>query len=185
MIQVHAFLMSDRKRCAMNLRDVPNLDFVRSIAVISVVVEHTLLALGVQQIGVFPVQYIGVLGVLVFFVLTSLVLMWSLERRPSATDFFIRRFFRIYPLSLTAMAVVLLLHAPTGGTVTHFFAYADPSPLQIAVQAMLLNATPRVCWALRGAFPTKSRCMCCYRFCSGLCAVTSLCGRCCCYGWQW
>jgi peptidoglycan/LPS O-acetylase OafA/YrhL len=57
------------------IRDLPNLDLVRSIAVISVVVEHTLLSLGIQKIGPFPVAYLGVMGVMVFFVHTTLVLM--------------------------------------------------------------------------------------------------------------
>lgn len=38
------------------MRDMPDLDFVRSIPVITVVVEHTLLALGIQQtFGVFTI----------------------------------------------------------------------------------------------------------------------------------
>ena len=57
------------------MRDVPNLDFVRSVAVISVVVEHTLLALKIYWIGPYEVGWMGVLGVEVFFVLTALVLM--------------------------------------------------------------------------------------------------------------
>ena len=44
------------------MRDMPNLDFVRSVAVISVVLEHTLLALGIQQVGRSPVGYLGVMA---------------------------------------------------------------------------------------------------------------------------
>jgi peptidoglycan/LPS O-acetylase OafA/YrhL len=85
------------------IRDLPNLDLVRSMAVISVVVEHTLLSLGILKIGPFPIKYLGVMGVMVFFVLTTLVLMWSLERKPHTLDFYIRRVFRIYPLALAAI----------------------------------------------------------------------------------
>jgi peptidoglycan/LPS O-acetylase OafA/YrhL len=106
---------------------MPNLDFVRSVAVISVVVEHTLLSLHIRQIGQFPVAYLGVMGVFVFFVLTALVLMWSLERKPHTLDFYIRRIFRIYPLALVAIAVALLFHAPTAGTPDVYFQYQHPS----------------------------------------------------------
>lgn len=71
------------------------------------VVEHTLLSLGILKIGPFPIQYLGIMGVMVFFVLTTLVLMWSLERKPHTLDFYIRRVFRIYPLALAAIAMVV------------------------------------------------------------------------------
>ncbi len=90
------------------------------------VVEHTLLALQVQTIGSWKTSWIGVVGVFVFFVHTSLVLMWSLERKPHTLDFYIRRAFRIYPLAWLAMAVTLALHAPVSGTPTHLFAYVQP-----------------------------------------------------------
>ena len=128
------------------MRDIPNLDFVRSIAVITVVVEHTLLAFGIQQVGPFPIGYLGVLGVLVFFVLTALVLMWSLERRPHTLDFYIRRWFRIYPLVLVVIAVALLFHAPTAGTPTHFFMAAHPGLKNIFLQACLID--PSLFWGL-------------------------------------
>jgi len=105
----------------------PNLDVVRSLAVISVVVEHFLLVRGVQQVGPFPTAWIGVLGVMVFFVLTSLVLMWSLERRPHTLDFYIRRWFRIYPLVIVVLLVVTVLHVPTGGGPEAMFAFHRPS----------------------------------------------------------
>jgi len=105
------------------MRDMPNLDFVRSIAVISVILEHTLLALGIKQVGPFPVGYLGVMGVMVFFVLTVLVLMWSLERKPHTLDFYIRRVFRIYPLAMAAIIAAVTLHAPVAGTNIHYFYY--------------------------------------------------------------
>ena len=54
---------------------------------------------------------------LLFFVHTSLVLMQSLERSEKAGDrlavpFFIRRAFRIYPLSVVCVLVILALHIP-------------------------------------------------------------------------
>jgi peptidoglycan/LPS O-acetylase OafA/YrhL len=120
------------------MRDLPNLDFVRSVAVISVVVEHTLISLGVLKIGPFPVPYLGVMGVMVFFVLTTLVLMWSLERKPHTLDFYIRRLFRIYPLALAAIAAVVLFHAPVAGSVQKYFQYGSPGLMDILVQSTLI-----------------------------------------------
>jgi peptidoglycan/LPS O-acetylase OafA/YrhL len=79
-----------------------NLDLLRSIAVLCVFMGH------------FPEMnhrlsltswHLGQLGVLIFFVHTSLVLMQSMERlglqgRALFTTFYVRRWFRIYPLSM-------------------------------------------------------------------------------------
>jgi peptidoglycan/LPS O-acetylase OafA/YrhL len=123
----------------VTMRDMPNLDFVRSVAVITVVLEHILLAFGFLQAGPYSMAYLGVLGVMVFFVLTSLVLMWSLERRPHTLDFYIRRWFRIYPLALAVIAVAFLFHAPTGGSPDAIFQYSDPSLHDLLMQSSLLQ----------------------------------------------
>jgi peptidoglycan/LPS O-acetylase OafA/YrhL len=120
------------------MRDMPNLDFLRSIAVISVVVEHILLAMKIYWLGPFQVAWIGVVGVMVFFVLTALVLMWSLERKPHTLDFYIRRWFRIFPLALVVMAVAFALHAPTAGSAANMFVYGHPNIKDLVVQASLL-----------------------------------------------
>jgi peptidoglycan/LPS O-acetylase OafA/YrhL len=118
---------------------LPNLDFVRSVAVISVVVEHTLISLGIVTVGPFPIQFFGVMGVMIFFVHTALVLMWSLERKPNTLDFYIRRVFRIYPLALLAIAIVMIFHAPVAGTPSpQPFHYADPTWRDVAIQATLV-----------------------------------------------
>lgn len=122
------------------MRDVPNLDFVRSVAVISVAVEHTLLALQIEKVGPYEVQWFGVLGVLVFFVLTSLVLMWSLERKPHTLDFYIRRFFRIYPLAWAVIVIAYVFHAPTGGSPQEFFTYSHPTMKQLLAQSALIQS---------------------------------------------
>lgn len=109
------------------MRDLPNLDFLRACAVLSVIAEHTLLAYGVQTVGYWEVRWIGVVGVFFFFIHTSLVLLWSLERKPHTLDFYIRRAFRIYPLALLALAVTLLFHAPVTGLPGSFFSFAPPA----------------------------------------------------------
>ena len=103
------------------MRTLPNLDFLRACAVISVVAEHTALAYGQQSLFGMPIAWIGVVGVFLFFVHTTLVLMWSLERKPHTLDFYIRRCFRILPLVWLAGGLALLLHAPVNGTPTNYF----------------------------------------------------------------
>lgn len=94
------------------MKDMPNLDLLRSIAVVLVVVEHTLLAMQVFRIGSWKVAWLGVVGVFMFFVHTSLVLMWSLERNPYVLGFYIRRIFRIYPLAIAVLLMVVLFRIP-------------------------------------------------------------------------
>lgn len=112
--------------------DAPNLDVLRSLAVLFVVYSHLPIEyIWFGQLG----RAIGILGVAIFFVHTCLVLLLSLERQtaingPSGRTLFflIRRAFRIYPLSIV---VVLTVHsilriysgnAPsTGTTVTNLF----------------------------------------------------------------
>jgi peptidoglycan/LPS O-acetylase OafA/YrhL len=122
-----------------SMRDLPNLDFVRSVAVISVVVEHTLLALGIRRLGPFPIQYLGVMGVMVFFVLTTLVLMWSLERKPHMLDFYIRRIFRIYPLAAAAIGMAVVLHVTMPDLPQSMFDFGNFFPRNILSQFTLLS----------------------------------------------
>ena len=83
--------------------------------------------------------YLGVMGVMVFFVLTMLVLMWSLERKPHTLDFYIRRIFRIYPLAMASIAAAVLLHAPVAGTPEHFFNYPHTSVTNVLEQMTLVS----------------------------------------------
>jgi peptidoglycan/LPS O-acetylase OafA/YrhL len=63
-------------------------------------------------------RHIGYAGVLAFFVHTSLVLMYSLERLALEPDrvslrFYVRRLFRIYPLSIFCIILAVILHIPS------------------------------------------------------------------------
>jgi peptidoglycan/LPS O-acetylase OafA/YrhL len=85
-----------------------NLDFLRSIAVLLVFGTHYYdIRGGAGAMWSIPWR-VGQLGVLIFFVHTSLVLMWSLERTSAqgqrlVAPFYARRAFRIYPLSMTCV----------------------------------------------------------------------------------
>ena len=79
-----------------------NLDFLRSVAVLLVFGAHY------YDIRNGASVNLGLLGVLMFFVHTCLVLMWSLERcnlrgRHLFAQFYVRRVMRIYPLAIVAV----------------------------------------------------------------------------------
>jgi peptidoglycan/LPS O-acetylase OafA/YrhL len=64
------------------------------------------------------INYAGILGVLMFFIHTSLVLMMSMERLEATGDhatirFYVRRVFRIYPLSMFVVLLVVALKIPS------------------------------------------------------------------------
>jgi len=101
-----------------------NLDILRSVAVMAVFVTHTLQVSAGCKVGdhfAYGVETysLGRIGVLIFFVHTSLVLMQSLER--TGTDlsdllliryFYIRRTFRIYPLSIFVVMLSIAFSIP-------------------------------------------------------------------------
>lgn len=90
----------------------PNLDFLRASAVLFVLADHTLNSLGVHRIWKSDMNWLGRTGVLFFFVHTCCVLMMSLERQrgkgPFST-FYVRRAFRIYPLSIVAVLMAMMM----------------------------------------------------------------------------
>jgi peptidoglycan/LPS O-acetylase OafA/YrhL len=104
------------------MKDKANLDILRAFAVITVMVDHLVPSLhyhlGFSNLAVLLfTNPIGHSGVLAFFVHTSLVLMFSLGRLHATVSsvtqrFYIRRFFRIYPLALFAILLVLITHIP-------------------------------------------------------------------------
>src|SRR5579859_4255862 len=121
----------------------PNLDFLRAIAVLSVYFAHVLDTLGLADLRPSARPdlgwFLGRFGVLIFFVHTSLVLMLSLERlelagRPLFASFYVRRFFRIYPLSMACVAIVVLFHLP--GPLVPWF-----HPDRVAIVANFLLCT--------------------------------------------
>ncbi len=133
--------------------DSPNLDVLRSAAVMFVVVSHLLLESTLVDNGNYDIHSLGTLGVLIFFVHTCLVLMLSLDRqkangseRHSALLFLVRRAFRIYPLSIVTVCVVTAIawmHSdtpPTGGTTI--------SNLLLVQNLTGHTSVPRALWSL-------------------------------------
>jgi peptidoglycan/LPS O-acetylase OafA/YrhL len=128
----------------------PNLDLLRTIAVSCVYAYHLPLTFGSD-----PVVDIGRFGVLLFFVHTSLVLMMSLERlsqrgEPLFRSFYIRRLFRIYPLSVACVCLIVLFHLP--GAPWWQFAPLSGSAI-VANLLLYMNLTyaptaERVLWSL-------------------------------------
>jgi peptidoglycan/LPS O-acetylase OafA/YrhL len=102
----------------------PNLDILRSIAVLAVFLSHTLQVTAGLRLGdhfAYGVETfsLGHIGVLLFFVHTSLVLMQSLERTgtkltgwPLIRYFYVRRAFRIYPLSVCLVLLSIVFSIP-------------------------------------------------------------------------
>jgi peptidoglycan/LPS O-acetylase OafA/YrhL len=99
--------------------DSANLDFLRASAVLAVYFCHALQTFNIEKlIGRATIYDVAQTGVLIFFVHTSLVLMLSLNRLDIASSwrmfavFYIRRAFRIYPLSVATVLIMLAAHAP-------------------------------------------------------------------------
>lgn len=93
--------------------DQSNLDLLRSVAVVLVFVGHTFNFLMVRGMG-----DLGHFGVLLFFVHTAFVLMFSMERLGLSgsklfTAFAVRRIFRIYPLSILSVLFVVAVQVPS------------------------------------------------------------------------
>ena len=114
---------------------LPNLDALRALAITLVVLDHTLLVFGVQRFLGWQTWMMGLFGVYLFFVHTSLVLMWSLERRPNVLDFYVRRAFRIYPLAVVLILMVAFSHAAIGG----FFEVVPWTARSLMVNLALMN----------------------------------------------
>jgi peptidoglycan/LPS O-acetylase OafA/YrhL len=100
----------------------PNLDFMRANAVLMVLAFHLFGFFGIRSVGPFDLEGMGLLGVLLFFVHTSFVLMLSLERQLATFGrerlfliFMLRRCFRIYPLSILVVATIAVFKLPLTG----------------------------------------------------------------------
>jgi len=117
-----------------------NLDLLRSVAVACVFFFHLRRTFGSERLWGTDLQALGLAGVLLFFVHTSLVLMLSLERTaaetgPFARPFYIRRFFRIYPLSIACVLAAMVLSQPS----TPWLPYTNVTLPQAAANLLLVQ----------------------------------------------
>jgi len=130
--------------------DSANLDLLRAVAVSYVFVFHLLLfAHGLPQLAVPGYKYwvhLGHLGVLMFFVHTSFVLMRSLERLEQRSHgeslflaFMIRRCFRLLPLSILTVMVIVVFRLPVGHLQSGVFWPVPMRPRDIIANLLLIQ----------------------------------------------
>jgi len=145
----------------MRTQDDPNLDFLRTMAVLFVVASHVAYFFGIVTVATLSVVLIGVFGVLIFFVHTSLVLMFSLERQWNQRGkhglfpmFMVRRCFRIFPLSIIVLVSIIAFHVPQATLVPGRFEALNATPWDIVSNLALIQNLARrdsiltVMWSL-------------------------------------
>jgi peptidoglycan/LPS O-acetylase OafA/YrhL len=98
-------------------KSLSQLDFVRAVAVLLVFVGHLIHTMGYDR----AVGTVAHFGVELFFIHTALVLFLSLERiNGDFTMFYIRRIFRIYPLSILAILCAIAFQIPATSWGDHY-----------------------------------------------------------------
>jgi peptidoglycan/LPS O-acetylase OafA/YrhL len=111
------------------------------------------------RVSSLRVTDLGLLGVMLFFVHTTLVLMFSLERQwtksnaPLFLPFMVRRCFRIYPLAILVVSFAYLLRIPSDLQFGKFSLLHQNSGNLIAnllliQNVMLQKANPGPLWSL-------------------------------------
>lgn len=119
-----------------------NLDILRALAVSLVVADHGGKFFGLPARWCDPA---GQIGVLLFFVHTSLVLMFSLERTRSESRgmfwrFYGRRAFRIYPLAIAAILVSVGFGLPSGHLIrAGIYDIPDVTPAKLLSNLLLVQ----------------------------------------------
>lgn len=135
-----------------------NLDLLRSFAVLLVVGFHIAKFFN-WRLETLRVTDFGMLGVMLFFVHTTLVLMFSLERQsadsraPLFLPFMVRRCFRIYPLAALVVAGAYLFRIPSdlqfgGFHLLHQSAGNLLANLLLVQNVTQQKANPGILWSL-------------------------------------
>jgi peptidoglycan/LPS O-acetylase OafA/YrhL len=128
-----------------------NLDLLRAVAVLCVLMAHVrTMIFGYQE--EHPIELLSKIGVYLFFVHTSCVLMLSLDRMPPerrTLKFYVRRAFRIYPLSVLATSLMFWLRIPAMGLPEARRSLGEILANLALVQNLTnINSTPVVAWTL-------------------------------------
>ena len=110
----------------------PQLDALRALAVCAVLVHHFLPVENVISQQVFHLGLVGLLGVLLFFVLSGYLITGLLLRsreqdwRTALTNFYLRRTLRIFPIYyLTLLVLALLQSLPVSEFIYWHVAYVS------------------------------------------------------------
>lgn len=151
----HAGRPSPMEKLTTNSR---NLDLLRSFAVMLVVGFH-LAKFFNWEFEKLRVTDFGLLGVMLFFVHTTLVLMFSLERQRAGSGtsllvpFMIRRCFRIYPLAILVVTFVFVFHIPSDLQFGRFNLLHQSAGNFLANLMLIQNVTrqkanPGILWSL-------------------------------------
>lgn len=135
-----------------------NLDLLRSFAVTLVVGFHLAKYFNWRP-ETFRLTDFGLLGVMFFFVHTTLVLMFSLERQQAGWEtslfapFMVRRCFRIYPLAILVVVLAYGLRIPSdlqfgGFQLLHQSAANVLANLLLVQNVTMQKANPGILWSL-------------------------------------
>lgn len=126
-----------------------NIDFIRSIAVIFVLSSH--LIGKYPSSGFYHVQTLGILGVVIFFTLTTFLLIFSLKRINRNKiyiinyKFYIERIFRIYPLSIFLVIIFFFIQFKLDGVFNLNFFFSNIFLIQVLNQG---SSFPASLWTL-------------------------------------
>jgi peptidoglycan/LPS O-acetylase OafA/YrhL len=115
-------------------KNAHNLDILRSVAVLFVLFDHTIKFLGFERNAVFNINWLGRLGVTFFFVHTAFVLMLSLKRSNLGgwrlpINFYVRRLFRLFPLSCLLILFTWMTGIPQSSIHPHIIYGAKITPI--------------------------------------------------------
>src|SRR4051812_29037560 len=112
------------------------LDALRGLAALTVILQHSWQMLSTSYSNfAFSVFDLGNFGVMLFFLCSGFIIPISLERQGSLRRFWIRRFFRLFPLYWFCIGVALLLGYLAG------WSGSSPSFLAHPVGFVLANMT--------------------------------------------
>ena len=126
-----------------------NIDFIRSIAVLFVLSSHLIGKYPAS--GLYHVQTLGILGVVIFFTLTTFILIFSLKRINRNkiyiinNKFYIERIFRIYPLSIFMVIIYFTIQFKTSETFNLKFFLSNIFLIQVLNKS---GSLPASLWTL-------------------------------------